>query len=290
MWLSFQQFDDVVAIVNVDGKEVFFDPGSRYCAYGHLAWQHTFVRGLRQTEGATGFALTDGDPYKVNRTTRVANLKMDDQGQITGTIDLTLEGAAALRWRQAALRGDDESLKHGLRTHLEAMLPKSLEVKVADIANIDNYEQPLKVSYEVKGTLGTPTGKRLVMPSDLFEAGAAASFPHEKRQNAVYFHYPEFMQDALRVNVPAEFQVEAVPTEGKFNFPTHAVYDMSVTSTPTSFTTRRNFGQADILYTVSDYTALRMFYSQLESKDQESVVLKPASSPQAAVASSAPNQ
>jgi hypothetical protein len=52
-WLSFEQFDDTIAIVNVGGKEVFFDPGWRYTPYGHLAWEHTLVRGLRQTDGGT---------------------------------------------------------------------------------------------------------------------------------------------------------------------------------------------------------------------------------------------
>ena len=289
-WLSFQQFDELVAIVKVDGKEVFFDPGSRYCAYGHLAWEHTFVRGLRQTSGGTDFGLTSGDGYMVNRTMRVANLKMDEQGEITGTIDLTFEGADALRWRQAGLRGDDQSLKHGLRAHLEAEVPKSLEVKVAEVANLDDYEQPLKVTYDVKGTLGTPTGKRLVLPSDLFEAGAAASFPHEKRQNAVYFRYPRLMQDALRIHVPEDFAVEAVPAEAKFSIPGRATYNMSVSSAPGSFTTRRNYGQGDVIYLPADYATLRTFYSQLESKDQESVVLKPAAAPQTAGMGAAANQ
>ena len=31
-WLNFDQFDDLIAIVNVDGKDVYFDPGERYCA------------------------------------------------------------------------------------------------------------------------------------------------------------------------------------------------------------------------------------------------------------------
>ncbi|HVG27514.1 MAG TPA: DUF3857 domain-containing protein, partial [Acidobacteriaceae bacterium] len=80
-WLSFRQFDDVIAIVSVDGKERFFDPGSRFCSYGHLAWQHTFVQGLRQKDGETTFGQTPGDPYTENKTIRVANLNMDEKGQ-----------------------------------------------------------------------------------------------------------------------------------------------------------------------------------------------------------------
>jgi hypothetical protein len=273
-WLSFQQFDDIVAIVNVDGKEMFFDPGERDCAYGHLAWQHTIVRGLRQTDNGTDFGQTPEEAYANNRSQRVANLNMDEKGNITGTIDLTYVGSAALAWRQTALRGDDESLKHELRTSLEKMLPKTLEVKVTDIKDLSDYEKPLKVSFDVKGGLGTPTGKRLVLPADLFESSSSATFPHETRENAVYFHYPHAVQDALRINFKQGFEVEAVPSEAKLSLPKRAVYTMTVEPTPTSFTTRRNYTIGDILIIKADYPALRTFYSQFESKDQESVVLK----------------
>jgi hypothetical protein len=273
-WLSMQQLDDTIAIVNVDGKEQYFDPGSRYCAYGHLAWQHTFAEGLRQTASGTEFAHTTGDGYVMNATARVANLKMDEHGQITGRIDMTFTGSSALGWRQRGLRGDSESLRHALEVHVQDMVPKSLEVKVTDVSNVDVYESPLKASFTVTGSMGTPTGKRLVMPVDLFTAGESATFPQEKRDTAVYFNYAEYVEDALRVNFPAGFEVEATPAEGKFTIPKLATYDMTTTSTPTSFTTRRKFVIGDFLFMSADYGTLRGFYSQFEAKDQESVVLK----------------
>jgi hypothetical protein len=275
-WLSFEQFDATIAIVNVDGKEVFFDPGSRYCPYGQLAWEHTMTRGLRQTDGGTDFADTVGESYTANRTTRVANLEMNEQGEIAGKIDLTFSGAPALAWRHRALRGDTESLRNALRTHLEDMLPKSLEVKVLSIQDLDAYEKPLAVSYEVNGSLGTATGKRLVLPVDLFEAASTPAFPHEKRELAVYFRYPEVRQDALRIKFTKGFAVEAVPEPAKFAIPSRETYSLTVESTPTSFTTRRTFADGDVLVKPEEYAELRKFHSQFEGKDQESVVLKAA--------------
>jgi hypothetical protein len=266
----------VIAIVNVDGKEQFFDPGCRYCAYGHLAWEHTFVQGLRQMDGGTEFGSTSGDDYKVNRTLRVANLKIDDKGQITGTIKLTFMGAPAVRWRHAALTGDEESLKRGLRTHLEEMVPMSLEVKVNQIENVKEYEQPLVAMYEVSGTLGSPTGKRLILPSDLFVAGSSAIFADEKRLQPVYFHYPELTQDAMRINMPSGFTVEAVPTAAKLSMPNSEVYNFVATGDANGFTSRRDHVQDEIIVMPKDYDGLRKYYSQVGSKDQESVVLKVA--------------
>jgi hypothetical protein len=273
-WLSFQQFDDLIAIVSVDGKDVYFDPGSRYMPYGHLAWQHTFVTGLRQTDGGTAFGPTGGDNYKDNRTTRVANLNMDEKGEVTGKIDMTYTGTRALNWRHSALRGDEESLHHALEKAMTDDLPKSLEVKVGAIENLNDYEKPLKVSYTVTGTLGTITGKRLLMPADLFAAGNSATFPHEKREQPVYFEYPESLQDALRINFKKGFAVEATPVADTFKFMDQELYSLNVSADATSFTTRRNHVQGEAIVFTKDYVPLRQFYSQFESKDKESVVLK----------------
>ncbi len=69
---SFSQFDDYLAIVNVDGKEQFFDPGARYCPYQHLVWKHTQVGGIRQIEGGSAFVNTPGEGYTYSRTQRLA--------------------------------------------------------------------------------------------------------------------------------------------------------------------------------------------------------------------------
>lgn len=59
-YLNMRQLDDYVAIVNVDGKEQFFDPGSRYCPYGQLAWKHSMAGGIRQLDSGSAIASTRG--------------------------------------------------------------------------------------------------------------------------------------------------------------------------------------------------------------------------------------
>ncbi len=273
-WMSFRQLNDEIAIVNVDGTDVYLDPGERYCAYGHLAWQHSFTSGLRQVDGGTAFADTKGDGYVSNRTTRVANLQMDEHGEVTGKIDVGFTGAEALRWRHIALRGDEQSLNDRLREILEGRVPHSLEVKVSEVKNMKEYEQPLQVSYTVTGTLGTATGKRLVLPVDLFESGSVATFSQEKRETPVDFEYPRVVSDALRVNFKNGFEVEALPKGDKYNLEKRALYTVEVESTPTSFTTRRSYAMGDMLFLQKEYPELRTFYTQMQTKDKESVVLK----------------
>ena len=276
-YFSLRQLDDYVAVVNVDGKEKFFDPGSRYCTYGHLAWKHTFASGVRQVDGATKLDSTPGELYTFSRVQRIANLTMDEHGVVNGTVELAFTGAPALRWRQQALRGDETSMDRDLRVHLEHMLPAGMEVKVASIDKLNEYEQMLVVKYAVKGLIGSSTGKRLLVPGVLFESNTKPAFPHEKRENAIYFNYPWTGQDAVRVTFPSNFKVESTPVPDTLKLKEVGVYSLQSQSATNSVTMRRNLSLGEILFMPNEYPDLRTFYGKMENKDQESVVLTCAS-------------
>jgi len=277
---SLGQLDDYLAIVNVDGKEQIFDPGSRFCPYQHLAWKHSMAGGLRQIDGGTDIAVTPSTSYKESHLQRVAMLTMDEHGMATGTIKLTYMGAPALRLRQHSLTGDATSLEREVRESTEQLLPHGMEIKVSSIKHLADYEQPLVIDLLVNGELGSSTGKRILLPGDVFQANSKATFTQEKREIPVYFDFPFMDQDAVRITFPASLKVESLPANDATQFQTFAVYDMTSESTPTSVTIRRNYSLGEIIFMPKEYADLRSFYSKIEAKDQESVVLT-ASKPNA---------
>ena len=133
-YLQMNQMDDYLAIVNLDGKDAFFDPGERYCTFRHLAWKHTLSGGLRQTDDGVQIVNTPGETFSASHTTQVADLTLDEHGEAEGKVTLTFTGDPALHWRHEALRGDDTSLNADLRQHLERELPGGMEVRVTDVA------------------------------------------------------------------------------------------------------------------------------------------------------------
>lgn len=274
-YLSTSQLQDVVAIVSVDGKEQAFDPGSRYCPYGHLAWTHTETGALRQTDGATALIAMPGESYSASGVNRVANLQMDETGTVTGKVDLKFTGASALQWRHDALRNDRESLERKLKENVEQMLPGGMEVKLLSIGKLEEYEEPLTVALEVKGPIGSATGKRLLLPGDLFESNEKAAFPHDKRELPVWFSYRYTSHDAVRIGLPEGFQVESLPPEASVKLPKMA-YILKATTDSASVTVHRDLYLADIFFTPDKYADLRTFYTQFEAKDQEPIVLKTA--------------
>jgi len=275
-YLTLSQLDDVIAIVNVDGKDQFFDPGTRFCPYGHLAWKHTFASGIRQADAGSDYFNTPGEPYTFSRVQRVANLTLSQQGEVTGTITMTYMGDPAIRWRLRYLEGDSASLEREIRTSVEHLMPAGIELKVASINKLEDYEQPLVANIEVKGALGSSTGKRVLLPSDIFEANAKPSFPHEKRDIPVYFQYPHTTQDAVRIHFPKTLSVESLPASDKTAYEKSIAYNLSSESAADSFTVRRTYVLGEILFYPPQYANFRSFYSKMENKDQESVVLTTA--------------
>lgn len=275
-FLTLSQLDDYVAIVNVNGKEQYFDPGSRYCAYGQLEWKHTMAEGIRQTDKGTDFFETPAQPYVDSRTQRVGDLVMDEHGAVTGTVKMTYIGAPALTWRQRSLTGDATSLRDDLRNSVKDLLPQGMDVQVASIDYLANYNLPLAVNFVVKGNIGVATGKRLFVPSDIFESNEKPRFASATRETPVSFNYPHMVQDAVRIKYPADFTVESAPANDRLEFKTFALYAVASTPAPGSITYRRNFSLGEIIYLKAEYPGLRDFFSKMLTKDQENIVLTTA--------------
>lgn len=283
-WLDFyRQLSDDLAIVNYGGADHFLDPGSPFSAFGHLQWNHTMSGGVRQQGKETALAPTPGEGYKASRTARVADLKLDDAGHVTGTVTLTYTGSPATEWRQAALRTDENEVKQKLSKRLEEMMPGGTEAKVTEMVGLKGDEAPLKVTYSVSGTLGSMAGSRVVLPSDVFVSTKAPVFPHTHRDQAVYFPYAEMVQDAVRVTYPATFTVEAVPGDQKLQYKQGAAYAVKSKVAGNAVTVWRDLTVAEFYYPLEDFAELRKFYTDFEHMDHGSIVLKRVATEKASV-------
>jgi hypothetical protein len=285
---SLRQLDDWVAIVEIDGKDVYFDPGERYCEPEHLAWKHTLVGGLRQTANGTAIGATPGESYKAAKVVRVADLKLDDKGDANGAVLLSWTGDPALQWRQRALATDETKLHEDLVKEMREMLPDGMEVKLAEVSNLTEYEKPLKARFEVEGPVGSSTGKRLLVPADVFEANAKPRFTEAKRETPVDLHYARQVQDVMRLTLPNGLTIESTPEDDKQAFANKALFEVKATRAAGSVTSYRTTMLAMPLFLPGDYDGLRGFYGKLDAKDQETIVLSRAPGAAAGDASKKP--
>ena len=278
-YLSFDQIDDFIAIVVIDGKERYFDPGQRFCAFGHLAWNHTFVDGLRQNEHGTTIASVPAQPYADSHISRIADLTLNEQGEATGTVTLSFTGDPALHWRRVAARGDDTSLNAALRSELEKMLQGGLEVRVTQVDGLSDPEKPLKVTYSLTGTIAAATSKRLLVPANIFAQKTAVLFNNPHRDLPLDFHFAYQTQDAVRFTFPAALTIESVPKPDKAELRNVGAFSSFSAVSGKSITLYRNVIVGRPLYSEHEYPVLRSLYGKLESGNQDTLVLTRAAAP-----------
>jgi transglutaminase-like putative cysteine protease len=272
-YLTLRQLDDDIAVANIDGKDVFFDPGERYCTFKQLAWKHSMTGGLRQTDKGTELSSSPFEPYKSNHVSRIADLTLDERGTATGAVIMSYTGDAALRWRQSALRGDETSLHRELRESLEEMLPGGMDIKVVSVQNLTDPDKPLAVNYKVTGPVGNPTGKRLFVPANLFETNSKPIFTKAKRELFVDMHYADQVQDAVRYKYPAGIVVESAPAADEVVMKNSAVFSVRNQQAENSITLYRNLTIGKVYFSPEEYPDLHAFYAKVDGKLQDTLVL-----------------
>ena len=93
-----------------------------------------------------------------------------------------MTGQEALRWRQAALRNDDDELKKRFDRELERLVPDGVVAQVNRFLALDQPDGNLIAMVKVHGSLGTATAKRLLLPGFFFATRARVPFVNEEKR------------------------------------------------------------------------------------------------------------
>jgi Domain of Unknown Function with PDB structure (DUF3857) len=273
-YLDMSQLDDDIAIVQVDGKEQFFDPGERYAAFGELHWKHAATQGIRQTDKGTVVFLTPSPTYQSNSELRTAYLEIEPNGKVTGTIRISFTGSRALRWREFALRNDEDALKEQFQDTLQQEMPAGIEVKTDHFLGLTDWKTNLQGILNVTGSMGTATAKRVFLPATFFEATSHPLFALDKRTMPIDLNYPYAMQDTVSIKLPPAFDIESLPKDSEVTFPQNAYYRAKFTREAGVVKSLRVIVVGNVIYKAEEYPALKDFYQKVNAKDKEPAVLE----------------
>jgi hypothetical protein len=268
------QLNSELAIVSLaEGKEIFLDPGARLCPFGLLEWKRTSTQGIRQRAGgATELAQTPGPTYQDAVTQRVANLKLEHDGSLQGQIALVWQGQQALQRRIEGAQTDEAGRKKAAEDELKSLLQSAAEVKLASFTDWDDPEKPLKALFNVQlPGYAQITGKRVLLPSDLFQSKRL--FVGEVRKTPVYFDYPYRVFDRVVINLPADLHLENLPQAQAANAE-FAVCSVQRNLTGNVLELRRDFALGGYAFAAADYPKLKSFFEQVHTNDDQQVTLQ----------------
>ena len=275
-----EDINDYVAIVSIDGKEQFFDPGEPFCPPGQLSWKHSVSGGLRQSDSGPTFGQTPGGIFKQNQTLRTARLQLAKDGAVSGTVSLTISGASAIDWRQSALRNPD-GFNQAIAADVAASLPAGLSVKTTQVSGLTEpvvsaSAPPLVVKMELSGTIPLTSAGEIAVPASLFEARSPELFAAGKRDTPIDMRYPSVSQDVVTLMLPAGATVKSTLSDATIPFGDSARLVIKHTPEANRYTVVRMLIQGKTFYATSEYPDLKAFYAKLNTQDAEKIVIAPA--------------
>jgi hypothetical protein len=273
-YLSVSQLDDYIAIVQLDGKEVYLDPGQKMCPFGSMHWKHTLASGFRLSDKGAVMATTPSITYKESVVHRIANLKIEEDGGVKGTARLVMSGPEALHWRQKALENDEEEVKKQFNESIRDSFPEGVQADFDHFLALDDSSSNLIGIVNVTGSLGTMTGKHFFLPGLFFEARAKHPFvTQDKRVIPVDVHYPLGEQDEVTYDLPAGFNVESLPQPANTSWPDHALLKINAGAKDGAAKVVRLLAYNFTLLDPKEYSDLHDFYQKVAAADQQQLVL-----------------
>jgi hypothetical protein len=271
------QLTSEIAVVNLGGKDIFVDPGTPMCPFGLLSWQHSGTQGLRQLPGGgADLAKTDPPTYKDAISKRVARVTLAEDGSLQGTVIVVWARGEAQVQRLSGVRTDDSGRKKELEDEVHGMLPNGSRVDFVSASGWDDPEAQLSATFKVSvPSFASNAGKRMLVPTGLFETNNRQPFAHGERKNPVYFNYPYYTIDDVQIVFPSALHVENLPETQPVKTD-YALYQCKREVKGNALNFSRTFAMGGIAFPREEYDGLRKFYAGVTSGDGEQVVLTAA--------------
>lgn len=273
-YMSTRQFDAEVAIVQLDSKEVYLDPGTKFCPYGILDWRYSGVEGLREGGKGAQVAQTPYSDFKQAIETRMARVSLDPHGTLSGAVSLVFKGQSAMLRRQQGGKTDAEGRKKLLEDELRAMLPGNSEVSLTGSPDWQDPEKPLVAEFHISCPFATLAGKRLMVAQQLFQTNDKARFPASTRSYGVYFEYPWQEADEIYITLPAGFELESLAPDDTVKLE-YAVYKVQHQRlAPNQIFSRRDFIVAANAIPKDHYNEIKGFFDKVKADDDQPALVR----------------
>jgi hypothetical protein len=185
------KLDANVALIKLNGKDVYFDPGAAFAPFGMLPWPETAVPGLRLDKAGGTWITTTLPASSESRIERKANLKLSDTGDLEGKLSVTFVGLEAMRRRVEERNTDDTERKKFLEDQVKEYVPAGIEVELTNKPEWTSSAPTLVAEYNLKvpGWVAG-AGRKAILPVGLFSAQEKHIFDHASRVHPIYLSFP----------------------------------------------------------------------------------------------------
>jgi hypothetical protein len=270
------KLDTLVALVKLNGKELYFAPGAAFTPFGMLPWAETGIQGLRLDKDGGTWIKTPLPQSTESQVERTAKLKLSETGDLEGNLTVTYTGLEAMNRRLEERNEDDIARKKLLEDSLKEQVPGTAELELTNKPDWASTDTPLVAELNIKiSGWASSAGKRTLLPVGFFSADEKHIFEHANRVHPIYFEYPYQKVDDVTVEVPVGWQVSSVPPpqtkDGRV-----ITYSLNVENGNGTVRVIRKLRVDLLMLNQQYYTALMNFFQVVRSGDDQQIVLQPA--------------
>jgi hypothetical protein len=267
-----------VVWVHAGSQDYYLDPSAGYFPFGMLPWYETETGGIKvDKRGAT--IVNTPEPSASDATIeRKADLKVEHDGSLSGTLQVDFTGQRAALIRKDQRKEDETGRTKDIEDDIRSWLPAGSEFSITKLGDWDDIERPIHIEGSLKvPSYATGAVQRMLMPLEIFQMTQMREFASEKRSNVVYFHYPHEEKDDITLHLPPAYKVESLPPAR--NLDLKAVSDsITAESHGDSIEIKRQLNVNGIIFSKEDYTTLRKFFGIVRTNDNAQMVLQNATS------------
>ena len=268
------RLDTNVALVKLNGKDLYLDPGAAYIPFGFLPWSETGVIGYKLDKDGGSWIKTTLPESGRSRIQRKAQLKLTTAGDLEGKLSVTYTGLEASIRRVEQRFSDDAERRKVLEEEIKDSIPVPIEVQLASQPDWKSSSPSMVVEFELKvPDWASAAGSRTAVSVGLFGAGEKHLFEHGERVHPIYFQFPFQLVDDITVELPTGWQILNLPEPAKRDI-YYVAYTLEVGALKDAFQLHRALKVDATLVSVDTYPALRAFFQTVRTADEQQVLLQ----------------
>ena len=267
------QMPTEIAVVTLDGKPLYLDPGTPGAPFGIVSWEKSNVPGFKFVKGQPAELLVVAEQKEKDAVLhRAADLRLNED-KLEGTITATYSGQEALRVRVRSHDEDEASRTKAFEDEVKGWFPDGATVKLVELKGAESHTEPVVAKFDVTlANFVSSAGSRTVLPMSVFASSAKNPFAPAARKHAIYYAYPKTVTDEVKVTLPETLTAASVPPPVRIDVGAVA-YDNEMKLNGREVTFKRNMKVTTMLIDVKHYENLRTIYSNIATQDQKPLVL-----------------
>ncbi|HEY7405698.1 MAG TPA: DUF3857 and transglutaminase domain-containing protein [Candidatus Angelobacter sp.] len=270
--LSLRQLDLEIAAVEMSGKTLFLDPGTRFCPFGLLRWTRTAVPALRLGKDGGGFIEIPASPVETT-SSRVIDVSVDATGNLQGDLTVEFRGEEALERRIQAIDADDAGRKKSLEEEVSDTLPNGALVKLKDVQGWSDQDAPLVARFSLQvPSFAAVTGKRLIAPAFPFQSRRKV-FANGDRRTPIVFPYSFSLADTVKMKFPEGYAMEHPPHERKTAL-YDARYQILNSHTGNQLVVNRSLTMNSVRFGTERLMEMKEFFAVVQAGDEGQAVFQ----------------